>query len=211
MLGTRFCSGNFLPIGNRTLVLPRLCHQDTGPTGFHCPLPSCAIEVDGQDSETHLVGRWEGRSPLRHQQVSRLPLFPDQLGRQARGRVWSSCRNPNPVANILEFSNQRDRLSRNVLVNTTLYLVLKTQQRLWKVARRWDTCLYFSLAKHAVESVFKQSSLKKKKRKGMKEPRNFVSQAHFHPWILFNQGHRVLSTFCKKVDFFKRSVYAIRK
>lgn len=34
--------------------------------------------------------------------------------------VQRSCRNSNPVANILEFSNQRDRLSRNVLVNTTL-------------------------------------------------------------------------------------------
>lgn len=71
------------------------------------------------------------------------------------------------------------------------------------MAWRWDICLYFSPAKHAMKSVFKQFSLKKKNQKT--ETQAFASQAHFYPWILLHQGHRIFSTFCQTVDsiFFK--------
>lgn len=54
------------------------------------------------------------------------------------------------------------------------------------------TFLQLSMQQKAC-SVF----LKKKRKKGTKEPRTFIFQARFHLWILFNQGRRVLSTFCK--------------
>lgn len=131
--------------------------------------------------------------PLRHHRSADCPFSQTSWGgRDGRG---SGAAAGIQTLWLIELSNQRDRLSRKVLVNATLYLVLKTRQHLWKVAGRWDTCLYFSPAKHATESMF--SFLKKKKKKGTKEPRTFIFQARFHLWILFNQGRRVLSTFCK--------------
>lgn len=39
----------------------------------------------------------------------------------------------------------------------------------------------------------------------------FAFQAHFHPWILFNQGYRILSTFCKIVESIKKIFIPLEK
>lgn len=94
-----FCFGNFLPAGIGPWCFYTFATRTLVWWSFHCPLPSYAIHVNRQDSETHLVDRWEGRFPSETPQVSRLSFFPDQLGRQRWERVWSSCRNSNPGAN----------------------------------------------------------------------------------------------------------------
>lgn len=90
------------------------------------PLPTALLwhpypeQAGRRSSPGGQVGR---KVPSETPQVSRLPFFPDQLGgRGGRGGggVQRSCRNSNPVSSILELSNQRDKVRRNVLVNTTL-------------------------------------------------------------------------------------------
>lgn len=138
-----FCFGNFLPAGIGPWCFHTFATRTLVWWSFHCPLRSYAIHVNRQDSETHLVDRWEGRLPSETPQVSRLPFFPDQLGRQSRRRVYSSWRNSNPVVSN-PFSNQRDRLTSNVLVNMTGYLALWTRQHLWKVAGNGTPAVPFS-------------------------------------------------------------------
>lgn len=71
---------------------------------------------------TRRTGRKEGSlQDTIGEQTAFLPRPAGEAGRGGHvGELQRSCRNSNPVANILESSNQRDRLSRNVLVNTTL-------------------------------------------------------------------------------------------
>ena len=121
--------------------------------------------------------------PLRHHRSADCPFSQTSWGgRDGRG---SGAAAGIQTLWLIELSNQRDRLIRKVLVNASLYLVLKTRQHLWKVAGRWDTCLYFSLAKHATESMFSFLKKKKKRKKRNRRTQNFHFPGTFSTYGFF--------------------------
>lgn len=174
-----------------------------------------------REGGAHPADREEGRFPPRHHRST------DCLSSQTSwgggewgghvGELQRSCRNSNPVANILESSNQRDRLSRNVLVNTTLTVpgFENTAAPLKSGLEVGHLPVLFS-SEACNEKRFQTVFFKKQTTNKQKNhTQAFASQAHFYPWILLHQGHRILPTFCGTVDsvfcFFFLSFYAIRK
>lgn len=173
----------------------------------------------GRVELTRRTGRKEGSLQDNiGQQTAFLPRPAGEAGRGGHvGELQRSCRNSNPVANILESSNQRDRLSRNVLVNTTLTVpgFENTAAPLKSGLEVGHLPVLFS-SEACNEKRFQTVFFKKQTTNKQKNhTQAFASQAHFYPWILLHQGHRILPTFCGTVDsvfcFFFLSFYAIRK